>query len=161
LEDAAKKAIANPGELIGCRKLRFQRDGVWLRMILPGRPGQPERSVCYPSAHVRTGKIYYQGINQYTHQWGWISTYGGKIFENACQAFARDVLFGAMEPVESAGYEIIMRVHDEFVCEAPDNDNFNEAHLSSLIIAANEDYIADGLPLAASGFEAKRYRKDD
>lgn len=156
LEEAAKKALANPGEMIECRRLAFRRDGVWLRMILPSG-----RSVCYPSAHVRNGKIYYQGINQYTHQWGWIGTYGGKIFENACQAFARDVLFGAMEPVESAGYEIIMRVHDEFVCEALDNDNFNEAALSALIIAANENYIADGLPLAASGFEAKRYRKDD
>ena len=161
LENAAKKAISNPGVDIECRRLRFRRDGVWLRMILPGRPGSPERSVCYPSAHIRNDKIYYQGVNPLTYQWGWIGTYGGKIFENACQAFARDVLFGAMPSVEAAGYEIIMRVHDEFLTEAPDNDNFNEAHLSRLIVAANQNFIDDGLPLAASGFEAYRYRKDD
>jgi len=156
LEECAKRAISNPGQDIPCRRITFRRDGVWLRMILPSG-----RSVCYPSAHIRNGKIYYQGINQYTHQWGWIGTYGGKIFENACQAFARDVLFNAMTPVENAGYHILLRVHDEFITEAPDNDSYSEGGLSRLIIAANEDYIAEGLPLAAAGFEGYRYRKDD
>lgn len=154
LENTAKKALANPGQLFRCRRLAFRKDGVWLRMILPSG-----RAVCYPSAHVRDGKIYYQGVNQYTHQWGWIGTYGGKIFENACQAFARDCLFYRIPSVEDAGYEILLRAHDELICEAPDNDNFTEGGLSELI-AANDSWNA-GMPLKAAGFEDYRYRKDD
>lgn len=156
LEEAAKKAIANPKTDFHCRRLTFRYEGVWLRMILPSG-----NSVCYPSAHVRDGKIYYQGVNPRTHQWGWIGTYGGMLFENACQSFARDVLFYAMPEVEAAGYEIIMRVHDEFITEAPDNDDFNDEHLSDIIVAANQNYIDDGLPLAASGFQGYRYKKED
>lgn len=154
LEETAKRAIANPGQLFRCRRLAFRRDGVWLRMILPSG-----RAVCYPSAHVRDDKVYYQGVSQYSHQWGWIGTYGGKIFENACQAFARDCLFYRIPYVEAAGYDILLRAHDELICEAPDNDNYTEGSLSNLI-AANEDWNA-GMPLKAAGFESYRYRKDD
>jgi DNA polymerase len=154
LEDAAKKAIARPGVDVEARRLIFRRDGVWLRMILPSG-----RSVCYPSAHVRGDKVYYQGVNQYTHQWGWIGTYGGKIFENACQAFARDVLFYRLPSIEAAGYDVLLRAHDEVICEAPDDPAFNDGHLSDLV-AVNDNWN-EGMPLKAAGFEAYRYRKDD
>ena len=156
LERTAMKAIANPGQTFECRRLAFRRDGVWLRMILPSG-----RSVCYPSAHIRDGKIYYQGVNQYTHQWGWIGTYGGKLFENACQAVARDVLFSSMPVVEAAGYAVVMRVHDEYITEAPDNDNFSVDALSAMMVANENLDWAEGLPLAAAGFEAYRYKKED
>jgi DNA polymerase len=154
LEDCAKRAIANPGQLFRCRKLAFRRDGVWLRMILPSG-----RAVCYPSAHVRDGKVYYQGVSQYTHTWGWIGTYGGKIFENACQAFARDCLFYSIPRIEAEGFDILLRAHDELICEADDSPEFSHDKLSHLMCIGEQ--WNQGMPLKAAGFEAARYRKDD
>lgn len=57
----------------------------------------------------------------------------------------------------SEGYETILSIHDEVVCETPDRPEFNAAHLSSLL-ATNPPW-AEGLPLAASGFECYRFRK--
>lgn len=154
LGDAVRKAIARPGVLIECRRLLVQRDGSWLRIRLPSG-----RYLCYPSPQVdENGQISYMGVNQYTRKWSRIKTYGGKLFENVCQAVARDVLTHNMPHIEAAGYQIVLTVHDEVICEAPDSADFSEPHLSSLL-AANPPWALD-LPLAAGGFEAYRYRKD-
>ena len=104
------------------------------------------------------GQISYFGVNQYTRQWGPIKTYGGKLVENATQAFARDILGSTMPAVERAGYEIVLSVHDELLTETPDTDEFNVAELSTMMSTAPT--WAAGIPLAAAGFETYRYRKD-
>jgi DNA polymerase len=63
-----------------------------------------------------------------------------------------------MQPIEDAGYEIVLTVHDEIIAEAPDSDEFNAAHLAGLM--STVPAWAEGLPLAAAGFEAYRYKKD-
>ena len=78
--------------------------------------------------------------------------------ENVTQAASRDVLAGNMPAIEAAGYQIVLSVHDELITEAPDSPEFNADHLASLM-ATNPKW-AKGLPLAAAGFEATRYRKD-
>jgi DNA polymerase bacteriophage-type len=85
-------------------------------------------------------------------------TYGGKLTENATQAVARDVLAAAMPRIEAAGYEIVLTVHDEVICEVPDRPEFNAKHLCELLTVP-PSWAAD-LPLAAKGFETYRYRKD-
>lgn len=52
----------------------------------------------------------------------------------------------------------MLSVHDELITEAPDSPEFNADHLASLM-ATNPKW-ADGLPLAAAGFEAYHYKKD-
>lgn len=179
LDAAVREAISNPGSTLDCGRVRVRRDGAWLRIVLPSG-----RALCYPSPQlmaekkkrkdeaevvglealedeeVATGrtKITYMGVNQYTRQWGRIDTYGGKLFENICQAVARDVMAHNMPLIEAAGYEILLTVHDEVICEAPDTDEFNADHLSALL-AANPPWAPD-MPLAAAGFEAYRYKKD-
>jgi DNA polymerase len=98
------------------------------------------------------------GVNQYSRKWQRLNTYGGKLFENACQAVARDVMAANMPRIEAAGYEIVLTVHDEVICEAPDTPEFNTEHLSQLL-ATNPVWAPD-MPLAAGGFEDYRYRKD-
>lgn len=153
LEAAAVEAVQNPGVTIHCRKFKVRRDGAWLRVGLPSG-----RALCYPQPQVANGKLSYMGVNQYTRQWCRINTYGGKLFENCCQALAGHVLKDAMPRIEDAGYEIVLTVHDEVVCEAPDDSAFNPQHLSRLL-AANPTWAPD-MPLAAAGFESYRYRKD-
>lgn len=60
-------------------------------------------------------------------------------------------------PLPGGGFKIILTVHDEVICEAPDRPEFNPAQLSSLL--ATVPPWAEGLPLAAAGFESYRYRK--
>lgn len=79
--------------------------------------------------------------------------------ENATQAGARDVFFHGMQLAEADGFRVVLRVHDELVCEVPDTDEYTVDRLSQLM-ATNPPWAA-GLPLAAAGFEARRYRKGD
>ena len=64
-----------------------------------------------------------------------------------------------MKAAEAAGYPVVTRVHDELVCETPDNDNYTAGGLSA-IMATNPPWSL-GLPLAAAGAEMMRYAKGD
>ncbi|WP_334157892.1 DNA polymerase [Oryzomicrobium sp.] len=154
LQEAAVVAVSRPGTTYPCRMLKLRRDGAWLRIRLPSG-----RFLCYPSPQVDdAGKLSYMGINQYSRKWSRLKTYGGKLAENVTQAASRDVLAGNMPAIEAAGYQIVLSVHDENITEAADSDEFNADHLADLM-ATNPTW-AEGLPLAAAGFEAYRYRKD-
>lgn len=155
LRNAMTEAIVSPGVPVVARRLKFQRDGAWLRMVLPSG-----RALCYASPKIdERGKITYAGVNPYTRQWGRVGTYGGKLFENACQGGACDVMKANMPKIEQARYDIILTVHDEVLTEAPDTDDYNAADLSSLLAAAPR-WAGNNLPLAAGGFDGYRYRKD-
>lgn len=153
--EAVRLAIKNPGEsfLIG-QHLKARRDGAWLRIRLPSG-----RYLCYINPSVDDdGQITYFGVNQYTRQWGRIKTYGGKLIENCTQAFARDILAYNMPAIEAKGYEIVLSVHDELLTETPDREDFNADELGQMMATAPT--WAQGIPLAAAGFETYRYRKD-
>ena len=153
LQNAVIRAIKNPGRTVVCGPLSLQRAKAWLRIKLPSG-----RYLCYPAPEVDSkGCVSYMGTSQYTRQWCRLRTYGGKLFENVCQAAARDVLYGAMPLAEAAGYEIVLHVHDELVTETPDEKEFTADTLSGVLSA--EQSWTEGLPLAAAGFETLRYRK--
>lgn len=137
-------------------KIWFSKNGSWLRMKLPSG-----RFICYPGARledggVGTGTFSYMGVDQYTRKWSRIPTYSGKIVENATQAAAADILIGAMDSIERAGFRIVLSVHDEFITEAPLSKDNTE--LEKLM--ATPPAWAPDLPLAAAGFTSMRYRKD-
>jgi DNA polymerase len=153
VREATIMAIREPGISFTCRRVRMRRTGEWLRIILPSG-----RALCYPAPRVDDkGKISYDGVNQFSHKWGKISTYGGKLVENITQAFARDVFYCSKFNIEQAGYRIVLEVHDEFITEVPDSDEFSAEGLSR-ILSANPRWAPD-IPLAAKGFETYRYRK--
>jgi hypothetical protein len=152
LENACKAAIENPGLTIECRRVKVRRDGAWLRIALPSG-----RAICYPSPKIVDGAITYMGVHQYTRKWSRLTTYGGKIFENICQAVARDVMFWTMPVIDAAGYEIILSIHDELLTETPDTPDYSHESLAAMM-AAPPPWALD-MPLAAAGFECKSYRK--
>ena len=160
MEAAARSAINNLGESFAVRDLitfdvKADAQGIaWLRMKLPSG-----RYLCYPHPQVSdSSSLSYEGINQYTRKWQRLDTYGGKLTENAVQAIARDVFMTGMLRAEEAGYRVCIRVHDELVCETPDEPAYTSEGLAALM--ATSPSWAAGLPLAAAGFEAYRYRKD-
>lgn len=154
LENAARSAVLSPGNTYHCKGLALDRVGNWLRIKLPS-----DRYLCYPSPEVDDkGKISYMGVDQYTRQWQRTKTYGGKLFENVTQGCARDVMAANMPGIKLAGYDILLTVHDEVITEAPDTADYSVEELSALLSRVPDG--APDLPLAASGFEAYRYRKD-
>ncbi len=154
LKDAVIAAINKPGVSFPCRRLTVRRDGAWLKIQLPSG-----RFLCYPSPQVDDkGQISYMGVNQYSRQWGRIKTYGGKLLENITQAASRDVLAYNMQAIEDDGFEIVLTVHDEVITEMPDTPDYTVDRLCAHIATVPE--WAEGLPLAAAGFEGYRYRKE-
>ena len=154
VQNEVRSAIQNPAGVYGAGRCTMRRTGNWLRIRLPSG-----RTLSYPSPCVDDdGGITYMGVNQYSHRWSRIRTYGGKLVENIDQAIARDVLGWAMPRAEAAGYQLVLTVHDELVTETPDEPRYNAEALSA-ILAQGEEWT-EGLPLAAAGFEGKRYRKE-
>lgn len=185
LESAAMNAIKNPGEVFwagaavrenGDRAIKISRTverregkkvpGWWLKVELPsGRilsyPGigiSVEKSVEEDSDRVDyRERIRYMGENQTTRQWGKQYTYGGKLSENVTQALCRDLLAVALVNVDAAGWPIILHVHDEVVCEVPNEPEYTVYKLEEMMCARPS--WAAGFPLAAEGQELFRYAK--
>lgn len=152
LNSAAISAIYRPGVEIECGKVRFVRNKAWLRCILPSG-----RSLCYPRPEVDGKTISYEGQNQYTRKWQRLTTYGGKLFENICQAVACDVMRHAMVLMEERDYKITLTVHDEVIAEG-DARNHSIDEFQALL--STPAPWAHGLPLAAAGYTDTRYHKD-
>lgn len=100
--------------------------------------------------------VTYMTIDNLTNQWSRDKTYGGKLAENVTSGTARDVMVDAMFALEARGYEIVLTVHDEIVCEV--DDTFGSIREVEEIMSIVPAWIA-GCPITAEGFEAKRYRK--
>ena len=161
VEGAARSAVRAEGESFAVRgdMVRFDRqkgpDGVWyVRCRLPSG-----RYLCYRDMHIdEAGKLMYEGLNQYTRKWELLDTYYGKLVENIVQAVARDVFMTGMRRAEENDYPVVLRVHDELVCEVPDHKGYDADVLASMM-ATNPSWSI-GLPLSAAGFEGLRYRKE-
>jgi len=141
-------------------KIAFDKVGNWVRMRLPSG-----RFLCYADAKIipdprwkHRQTLSYMGLNSYTRKWERLTTYGGKIFENACQAVARDVLANGMILCEDNGYPIVLDIHDEIIAETLDNDNYSVKTMAGYMSRV-PDWADDDLPLSAAGFETYRYRK--
>lgn len=160
VEGAVRDALRAKGDSVEVRGLLRcdyvdGPDGVgYARIRLPGG-----RYLCYRDMQVDdAGKLTYEGVNQYTRKWERLETYYGKLVENIVQAVARDVFMSGMRRAELNGYPVVLRVHDELVCEVPDDPSFTHERLADMM-STNPGWSV-GLPLAAAGFEAYRYRKE-
>lgn len=160
VEGAVRRAVRSKGESFEVRDLlridtAHGPDSVeYTRIRLPSG-----RYLCYRNMHINEdGQLVYEGINQYTRKWELLETYYGKLVENIVQAVARDVFMTGMRKAEEAGYCVVLRVHDELVCEVPDDPAFTHEALAAMM-GENPSWAA-GLPLSAAGFETRRYRKE-
>ena len=121
------------------------------------------RSLCYWGAKIGENRfgnesILYKGVNQTTHKWDDVETYGGKLVENIVQATARDCLAEAMKKVTDKGYSIVMHVHDEMIVDVPKEDTDAPDIINDIMSEPVE--WAEGLPLKGDTYETDFYMKD-
>ena len=129
----------------------FNMIGNDLVFVLPS-----QRLLSFPKAEVSNSKLSYHGMNNYTHKWEAIPTYGGSLVQSITQAVARDLLAHSLLLIEQANYDPIMTVHDEIVADTR-NDHGSLDEFNELMCRLPE--WATGLPMAVEGYEAERYRK--
>jgi len=161
LENGVRIVVGDPTQTIHVKQAlgfsdaicKIDKESAWLRIKLPSG-----RYLCYGGIDVYNGKIRYSGVNPYSRKWVKQETYGGKLAENIVQAVSRDIFAYGMLNAESAGYEVVLSVHDELITETPDNENYTAKVLSKIMTSPPR--WACGLPLAAAGFESYHYRKE-
>lgn len=90
--------------------------------------------------------------------------HGGIITENIVQAVARDILVQALRALEEAGWPVVTHIHDEVVCEIPENRRgLEETELItevSEIMCRPPAWADDDLVIKAAGYTCQRYHKE-
>lgn len=181
VEDAARRAIENPGRRVTVmRKYRdaaraaqnealtgrggyspdflaggavctYFRDKDALRCKLPSG-----RILSYWQPGIGEDGIQFMGQNQTTRKWESTKTWGGRLVENIVQAYARDCLAVAMTRLDAEGWKICFHVHDEVIVEAPDGSRWEDV----AEVMGRPIEWAPGLLLRGDGYETKFYMKD-
>lgn len=155
---AAINAVENPGMIIEVRTGRYAFRYVddYLFCRLPSG-----RVLSYPAPRIaenQFGKpeLSIMGEHPITKQWSRVKTYGGMLVQNVTQAASADVLIDAMFRLEAQGFPVVLHVHDEIVSETCKGAR-SLAEFEALMNVVPE--WAQGLPLAAKGWQGERYRK--
>jgi len=157
-ENAALKALQT-GQPQRANKVTFYIEGKYLKCKLPS--GQ---DLHFYDPHLVRNRfdpqkfsLAYYGVDSKTHKWTEIPTYGGKLVENIVQSISGDLLRTATVNLESAGWRVVLSIHDELVCEVPDNDDYNVDKMIKLM--CKQQSWADGLPVTGEGYEGQRFKK--
>lgn len=140
--------------------IRFRMRGKFLQMILPnGRPlwyYAPRISVVTTPWGEEKRAVTAMTVDSLTKQWKRRPYHGGLWAENATQAVCRDLLALGLLRCEAAGYRVIGHVHDEILAEVP--EGFGSVEEMEAIMSEVPKW-AEGMPISAEGYRAKRYRK--
>jgi DNA polymerase len=146
------------------------RDQVWAKvqnddLSWPDESEVVERETAERLARVRRCKIdgptksavTALGVDSTTQKVTRYAVYGGLAMENLCLGIERDILAAGMTNVERAGYPVVLHVYDEAVAEIPVGFGSLDEFCALMCDIDRKKY--DGLPLSASGWVGKRYRK--
>jgi DNA polymerase I-like protein with 3'-5' exonuclease and polymerase domains len=88
----------------------------------------------------------------------YVFTWGGKLTENVVQATARDIFAHHLLQVEAAGIPVVFHVHDELVCEVPEDQAKDALDTVIEIMSTPPPWMTD-IPLGAEGEILSHYTK--
>lgn len=116
--------------------------------------------VTTPWGAERDGITYYAEDSQ-KHIWARFQMWYGIFCENACQAYARDIMAHAIVLAERQGLNPVLTVHDEMVCELPKSQYPTAKDAADKVkqVMLQVPPWAAGLPLAADASAGPRYVK--
>ena len=165
-EEAAKKAIKRPGAVYSVGRAAYRFDGIHLQCRLASG-----RKITYPYATVELATmpwvddagraverecLFYYCEDGPAKQWKKIQTHGGVLTNHIVQGTSGCLLRYACNNLEKAGLNVVLRVYDELVVEAPDDSRFDEFKQIMLDVPS----WAEGLPINGAGWCDLRYKKD-
>lgn len=151
IESAAVKAV-DTGKPVDCGPVRFFCHGAFLHCKLPSG-----RTIAYFRPEIEsTGSAVSLSYRSADYTQGRTRLYGGSIAENIVQAVSRDLMASAIKRLWESGYRVILTVHDEIVCEVPE-DFGSLADFTELMTEL--DPWAAGCVVEVEAWEGKRYGK--
>lgn len=164
-ESCAIKAIQNPGRwfTFAKGKCAFGSAYVGEKQFLVSRLPSGRRiyrADVRLKAVTKFGKpsfeIWFKTVDSITKQWIETNTYGGDLFQSYVQAAACDIMRNGWANVEEDGFDVVLSVHDEVGAEGDEDRSLDD------FIAGMERIPkwAEGCPVSAAGYVAKRYRKE-
>lgn len=166
LSDAVWDAVVRPGAVTHCGPLSYvvKRGFLWCK--LPSG-----RCLAYGAPQVREVKTPWGdkqatptalGVDSKTKRWTRFPLTPQILSENPVQAVARDLMAHGMQVAEAAGYPTVMTVHDEAVAEV--DEGFGSVEDYERLLCSPPAWARDALPIplpyVASGYAARRYRKE-
>lgn len=158
LEAAAKNAINNPNQEFkasGGKLSCFSSTTAGKRFLFLKLPSG--RLLSYPEPSIDAdGGITFYGQLPAKAVWGRVSTYGGKLVENATQAVAADCMAVGLHNAVQTGHQVCMLVHDEAV-RLTRGCGLSREHFEHCL--TNMPPWARGLPLAVEGETVECYKK--
>ena len=177
LEGMAILAIQNPGVEYSYRGITYfvEKDRLYCRLLSGRHLTYHQPRLIASDKWDGQLQIVFMGWNSNPKKGplGWIqmSTYGGSLFENVVQAMARDIMAHGVINLETKGYPVVLRVHDEVVTEVFDYNYWENLMLTEEHTHTMEEQIeimttlpdwAKGWPVRAAGWDEPkhRYQKD-
>jgi DNA polymerase len=157
VDRAALTAVRERGRVIRCGLIAFKSTGAFLLLKLPSG-----RKLSYPQPRAvgdeqRQHVIFADNTaGQFKDCRGGAGAYGGLWTENVVSGIARDLLAEAMLRIETAGYPVVLHIHDEAVAEVPEGFGSMEEFIH---LMTRKPAWALDLPIAAKAWTAKRYTK--
>jgi DNA polymerase len=162
LQNGALSAIANVKKVFRVGRCAWCYDGQHLRLRLPSG-----RVVWFPWALVEEKEtpwgelrpsLTYEYIHSVTKQWTRGPTHAGALFNVVVQGTGADLLRHACRLLHVRGIPVVLRVHDELVCEMPEADETAFARFKEAMLTTPA--WAEGLRLNGAGWTGPRYKKD-
>jgi DNA polymerase bacteriophage-type len=144
--------------VVRCGKIDLKCNGAFLLIRLPSG-----RKISYPQPRLvavesNNGRSRQQVIfkDNSAGRFADCRGYGGLWTENIVSGIARDLLSTAMTRLETAGYPIVLHVHDEIVAEVPIGFGSSEEFIR---LMTRKPSWALEMPAAASVWRGLRYCK--
>lgn len=158
LNDGAIAATKQPNRPLRCGKIGFCHDGKDLRMRIPSG-----RLVTFPEARIEPretpwGTMQDSLVNMTVLHGNWVedTNHGGSIYNQVVQGTGACLMRFAARNLEAAGFDVVMRVHDELVVEAESEQRFEEF---KRIMLTPPPWALD-LPINGGGWTGPRFKKD-
>lgn len=177
-EDAAIFATENQDKIAEAGKCQFKFDGRFLWVKLPSG-----RSLAYLKPEIvyrvftfevletdakgneiiveRTSSpkktLQHLGLDMSKKSMRTEFKHGGILTENIVQAVARDLMMPAMVRLERSGYQALLSVHDEGLCEKEIGQGSLEEF--TRLLCQRPKWADNSLPIEAKGWCGPRYRK--